>query len=108
MSGEFQPPDEEEPDRGSDDGAEGDSPDDGPILLPPGASCKGCHYSDVIRISGSIQSVRICRRFPPNAVFMPNVQGGVLSSQPSQVPDDYVCFEYDARELPALIPTGLG
>ena len=29
-------------------------------------------------------------------------------SSPPQVPDDYVCFEFDAREAPAVIPTGLG
>jgi hypothetical protein len=29
-------------------------------------------------------------------------------SSPPQVPDDYVCFEYDAKEAPAIIPTGLG
>jgi hypothetical protein len=29
-------------------------------------------------------------------------------SSPPQVPDDYVCFEYDEREAPEIIPTGLG
>jgi hypothetical protein len=59
-------------------------------------------------MAGQIQAVLICRRFPPAPVFMPNPQGGVLTSSPPQVPADYVCFEYDAKELPALIPTGLG
>lgn len=99
---------------------------DGPIILPPGASCKTCHYSDVIRIQGNIQSARICRRFPPSSYFVPApppppgraiITGnaapqaqamGSLMSSPPQVPDDYVCYEYDEREAPALIPTGLG
>ena len=86
---------------------DGDEPE-GAIILPPGASCKGCHYSDLIRIQGNIQSVRICRRHPPGPYYMATPQGGVVMSSPPQVPDDYVCFEYDARETPALIPTGLG
>ncbi len=84
-----------------------EAPDEGAIHLPPGACCKDCHYSDLIRMKGQIHTLRICRRFPPSSIFMPNAQGGVLTSQPSQVPDDYVCFEYDARE-PVLIPTTLG
>lgn len=87
---------------------ETEAPDEGAIQLPAGASCKGCHYSDHIRMPGNIQTVRICRRFPPAPVFMQTPQGGVLTSSPPQVPDDYVCFEYDAKEAPALIPTGLG
>lgn len=85
-----------------------DGPDEGPILLPPGAACKTCHYSELIRMEGQIQSVRICRRSPPGVVFMPNAQGGILTASPPQVPDDYVCFEYDERVAPAVIPTGLG
>lgn len=55
-----------------------------------------------------IKTVRICRRFPPAPVFMATPQGGMLTSSPPQVPDDYVCFEYDEREGSAVIPTGLG
>lgn len=84
------------------------APDEGAIILPAGAACKGCHYSDLIRMGNDIKTVRICRRFPPGPVFMPNAQGGVLISSPPQVPDDYVCFEFDAKEGPAVIPTGLG
>ena len=104
MSGNhpFEPPDVPERPDDLDDGEEG------PIILPPGAACKSCHYSDVIRIGAEVRTVRTCRRFPPAPVFMPNAQGGVLTSSPPQVPDDYVCFEYDEKEGPALIPTGLG
>lgn len=126
MSGEhgnapFTPPEAPEP---PEDLAE---ESDGPIILPPGAACKTCHYSDVIRIQGNIQSARICRRFPPSSYFVPSpppppgraiITGGnaapqaaamgSLMSSPPQVPDDYVCYEYDEREAPALIPTGLG
>jgi hypothetical protein len=85
-----------------------DDGDEGPIVLPFGASCKKCAYSDTIRIQGNIQSVRICRRHPPSAYFIPTPQGGSVMSSPPQVPDDYVCFEYDEREAPEIIPTGLG
>lgn len=77
---------------------EPDEADEGPILLPPNAACKNCHYSAVIRPDPkAIQSARICRRFPPTAVFMANAQGGVITSQPPIVPDDYSCFEFDER-----------
>lgn len=86
-----------------------DEEDDGPIVLPPGAACKGCAYSDVIRVQGNIQSVRICRRMPPSAYFiMDGRGGGAVMSSPPQVPDDFVCFEYDEKVTPNLIPTGLG
>ena len=81
---------------------------EGPIILPPGAACKNCAYSDLIRIQGSIQSSRICRRNPPSAYYVPNQQGGMLLSSPPPVPDDYACYEYDAKTAPAIIPTGLG
>lgn len=88
--------------------SEQDDGEEGPIVLPAGAACKKCHYSDTIRIQGEIKTVLICRRHPPAPVFMPSPQGGVLTSSPPQVPPDYVCFEYDAKMAPALIPTGLG
>lgn len=88
---------------------EDDGPDEGPIILPADAACKNCHYSAMIRIDPkAISPTRICRRFPPGPYFMVNPQGGFLMSSPPIVPDDYACFEYDARETPALIPTGLG
>jgi hypothetical protein len=91
----------------TDEADEGLEPE-GPILLPLGAACKNCHYSAVIRPDPkAIQSARICRRFPPNALFIPNAQGGVISSQPPIVPDDYSCFEYDERIAVPLL-TGFG
>lgn len=83
-----------------------DGPDEGPILLPAGATCKNCHYSELIRLQGNIQSVRVCKRHPPSAYFVPTPQGGAIMSSPPQVPDDYVCFEYDKRE-PVLTPVAL-
>lgn len=78
----------------------------GVIELPPGAACRDCHYSELIRIGDNVRSVRICRRFPPGSLAVPNAQGSVLTSQPPIVPDDYYCFEFDKRE-PAVVPVSL-
>lgn len=95
---------------GGETAPENDGPsDEGPIILPADACCKNCHYSVVIRMDPkAIHGTRICRRYPPGPYFIPNNQGGMLVSSPPPVPDDYACFEYDAKETPAIIPTGLG
>lgn len=96
---------------------ENDTPEpeeDGPIELPPGASCKTCAYSfttpvesqGLIAGATSKREARFCRRFPPSAMVMPNQQGLALVGQPPPVGDDYVCYEYDTAVL--SLTGGLG
>lgn len=88
-----------------------DDLEDGPIILEPGDCCAKCHYSKLVQLQNQIRRVRICQRFPPIPLMVP-VQGpnGVamtLTTQNPLVDDSHVCFEFDERENPEVIPTGL-
>jgi hypothetical protein len=85
--------------------------DDGPIELPVGASCATCAYSftlavptdSVIAGAKSTREARFCKRFPPNAVVIPQPNGSfAIVGNPVPVGDEYVCFEYDIAALNLL------
>lgn len=85
------------------DGAD-EMEDDGPILLPPGATCATCAYSFTVSVPGTsvIQGAqgvptvkRFCRRHPPTSIVLYAQQGGTITGQPPPVDDGYVCFDFD-------------
>ena len=90
-------------------------PEAGPIMLPHGASCATCAYSDLAQPNPQVlQRVRLCRRHPPVPVLVQQqtaqgVQGSFLTVFPT-VADTMVCFEFDENPtaLNGVIPTGLG
>jgi hypothetical protein len=86
--------------------------DEGPIVLPQGASCSTCAYSTIItvetpgRLHGSVQKVerRFCRRNPPTALLVPTgPQTAGLSAQFPPVDENMVCFEWDMAAV-GLLP----
>lgn len=73
--------------------------------------CGDCVYSEKIRMQNTIETQRVCRRFPPTVVGVPvpTDQGGAwsLSSVFPTVADDSYCYEFEARDAPEIEPTGL-
>jgi len=102
-------------DQGQGEGAAPAAPDledDGPIELPPGASCGTCAYAHTVKVpvpskivgQQSTRDMRICRRFPPVPVAIHTAQGVTMTAQPPVVADTEFCYEYD----PAVPNLALG
>jgi len=100
-----------------DDTSESDTPE---IVMeddsvPDNAACATCQYSELTAANAQLQRSRICRRFPPVVVTVPNLnrQGQLIGfafnvMQPI-VADAHWCYEYDERENGGaeIEPTGL-
>lgn len=90
-----------------------DGADEGPIVLPEGASCATCAYSALVQPEpNAIQRVRVCRRMPPAPLVIPTPGPDgrpvlQITAQNPIVADQYFCYEWD-QAVATLIPTGLG
>lgn len=84
--------------------------DEGPIVLPDGATCATCAYAHMrdVEVPGKIQGStvkvprRFCLRYPPSPVLIPmgGQNAGIVSQHPA-VDDSDICYEYD------IAPVGL-
>lgn len=73
-----------------------------------GRACGTCRFVDVVAIDpGTLQKIRVCRRFPPMPVIQvgPNGQPGMSMQFPNAHPmvwETHYCHEY-APEIPSAI-----